>query len=120
MSGSQRLAETPAGPPPAAGQSEEVEELRFQQRPSRLRPACSEHPISRSEQRPHCGAASAYSKKTKSRQSNSLDELTKKFMRYVMEAKNSSINLNSVMKKIKVKKRRIYDITNVLEGKSFI
>jgi hypothetical protein len=64
--------------------------------------------------------SSAYSKKTKSRQSNSLDELTKKFMRYVMEAKNSSINLNSVMKKIKVKKRRIYDITNVLEGKSFI
>ena len=60
------------------------------------------------------------SKKPKSRQCNSLDELTKKFMKCVIEAKNSSINLNSVMKKIKVKKRRIYDITNVLEGKSFI
>ena len=60
----------------------------------------------------------SFNKKTKSRQTNSLDELTKKFMKYVIEAKNSSINLNTVMKKIKVKKRRIYDITNVLEGKS--
>ena len=62
----------------------------------------------------------ALSRKTKSRQSNSLDELTKKFMKCVMEAKTSCINLNSVMKKIKVKKRRIYDITNVLEGKSIL
>ena len=60
----------------------------------------------------------ALSRRTKSRQINSLDELTKKFMKCVIEAKNSSINLNSVMKKIKVKKRRIYDITNVLEGNS--
>ena len=62
----------------------------------------------------------AFSRKPKSRQPNSLDELTKKFLRCAMEANNSIINLNIIMKKIKVKKRRIYDITNVLEGKSII
>lgn len=58
-----------------------------------------------------------YSRKQKSRQINSLDELTKKFMKYVLDAESNTINLNTVMKKMKVKKRRIYDITNVLEGK---
>ena len=58
-----------------------------------------------------------YIKKPKRRQINSLDELTKKFMKYVIEAGNNIINLNEIMKKMKVKKRRIYDITNVLEGK---
>ena len=62
----------------------------------------------------------AYSRKQKGRQPNSLDELTKKFLKCVIELNCSIINLNTVMKKIKVKKRRIYDITNVLEGKSII
>ena len=60
-------------------------------------------------------------KKPKSRQMNSLDELTQKFMRYVYNSardkKCDLINLNTVMKNIKAKKRRIYDITNCLEGK---
>ena len=60
-------------------------------------------------------------KKPKSRQMNSLDELTQKFMRYVYNSardkKSDLINLNTVMKNIKAKKRRIYDITNCLEGK---
>ena len=56
-------------------------------------------------------------KKLKRRQINSLDELTKKFIKYVIEAGDNIINLNEIMKKMKVKKRRIYDITNVLEGK---
>lgn len=59
-------------------------------------------------------------KKQKSRQFNSLDELTKKFTNYVYkyadEHETNRINLNYVMKNIKAKKRRIYDITNVLEG----
>ena len=42
------------------------------------------------------------------------------FLKCAMEANDSIINLNTIMKKIKVKKRRIYDITNVLEGKSII
>ena len=58
-----------------------------------------------------------YKKKQKSRQINSLEELTKKFIKYVLDSESNTINLNTVMKKIKVKKRRIYDITNVLEGK---
>ena len=58
-----------------------------------------------------------YGKKQKSRQINSLEELTKKFIKYVLDSESNTINLNTVMKKIKVKKRRIYDITNVLEGK---
>jgi hypothetical protein len=57
-------------------------------------------------------------KKQKSRQFNSLDELTKKFIKYVHDTGSDLINLNTVMKKIKAKKRRIYDITNVLEGLS--
>ena len=56
-------------------------------------------------------------RKQKSRAINSLDELTKRFVRCVCSSENDKINLNTVMKKIKAKKRRIYDITNVLEGK---
>ena len=56
-------------------------------------------------------------KQKKERQENSLDELTRAFMKYVKESKNFLININDVVKKLKVKKRRIYDITNVLEGK---
>lgn len=58
-----------------------------------------------------------YGRKQKTRQINSLDELSKKFIKCVFESESNTINLNTVMKKIKVKKRRIYDITNVLEGK---
>lgn len=57
-------------------------------------------------------------KKQKNRQINSLDELTRKFLKCVYSSKTDKINLNCVMKKIKAKKRRIYDITNVLEGKT--
>ena len=56
-------------------------------------------------------------RKQKSRAINSLDELTKKFVRFVSSnIKNGTVNLNDARKKIKAKKRRIYDITNVLEG----
>ena len=57
------------------------------------------------------------SRKRKNRQINSLDELSKKFIRFAAESKDRCINLKVMMKKIKAKKRRIYDITNVLEGK---
>ena len=58
-----------------------------------------------------------YNKSKKNRQLNSLDELTKKFIRYALESKSQIINLNSLAKTLNVKKRRIYDITNVFEGK---
>ena len=62
--------------------------------------------------------ANRLNKKQKNRQINSLDELTKKFSKCVYRANTTTINLNSVMKKIKAKKRRIYDITNVMEGET--
>ena len=61
---------------------------------------------------------SRLNKKQKNRQINSLDELTKKFAKCVYSSESDKINLNNVMKKIKAKKRRIYDITNVLEGET--
>ena len=58
-----------------------------------------------------------YCKNKKSRQTNSLEKLSKKFLKCVFESGNNIINLKTLMQKMKVKKRRIYDITNVLEGK---
>ena len=60
------------------------------------------------------------SKKLKKRQNNSLEELTKKFINSILESQNNIIDLNKITKKMKVKKRRIYDITNVLEGNLII
>jgi len=62
--------------------------------------------------------SSRLNKKQKNRQINSLDELTRKFSKCVYNSNKNIINLNNVMKKIKAKKRRIYDITNVLEGET--
>ena len=56
------------------------------------------------------------SKKKLKRKLNSLEELTKKFVECVYEENTNIINLKNVIEKIKVKKRRIYDITNVMEG----
>ncbi len=52
----------------------------------------------------------------KNRQENSLGELTKKFVTLIQAAPGSCIDLNEAVTKLKVQKRRIYDITNVLEG----
>lgn len=56
------------------------------------------------------------SRKLKKRLNNSLEELTKKFINSILESQTNIIDLNKITKKMKVKKRRIYDITNVLEG----
>ena len=56
-------------------------------------------------------------KQKRQRQENSLDELTKEFIDYVFKSTSKSIYINDLVRKLKVKKRRIYDITNVLEGK---
>ena len=55
-------------------------------------------------------------KKTR-RQNNSLDYLTNKFAKYVYNSDSDKINVNKAINEIKIKKRRIYDITNVFEGK---
>ena len=56
-----------------------------------------------------------------SRQDNSLGVLTKKFVSLIQRAENKCIDLNEAVsvsstQELKVQKRRIYDITNVLEG----
>ena len=56
------------------------------------------------------------SKKPRQRQENSLGELTKNFIKYIKEKGDNVVHINEVVKILKVKKRRIYDITNVLEG----
>jgi hypothetical protein len=56
-------------------------------------------------------------KNSRQRQENSLGELTKNFIDFIRNQGEKIININDVVRKLKVKKRRIYDITNVLEGK---
>ncbi|EGR33200.1 hypothetical protein IMG5_206860 [Ichthyophthirius multifiliis] len=55
-----------------------------------------------------------------SRQDNSLSVLTKRFIQLIQQQKNQTIDLNEAVKLLKVQKRRIYDITNVLEGIGYI
>jgi hypothetical protein len=55
-------------------------------------------------------------RKSRQRQENSLGELTKNFINYIKDQGGREININEVVKELNVKKRRIYDITNVLEG----
>jgi hypothetical protein len=56
-------------------------------------------------------------RRSRQRQENSLGELTKNFIKYIKKHKGQEININDVVSQLDVKKRRIYDITNVLEGK---
>ena len=57
--------------------------------------------------------------KKEKRQVNSLDYMTKKFAKYVYNSDSDKINLNNAIEVIKINKRRIYDITNVFEGKKY-
>jgi len=52
----------------------------------------------------------------RTRQENSLGELTKKFIELIKQSENNTIDLNYAVNQLNVQKRRIYDITNVLEG----
>nr|GMD94455.1 transcription factor E2FC-like [Ipomoea batatas] len=50
------------------------------------------------------------------RYDNSLGLLTKKFIQLIQEAEDGTLDLNRSADILEVQKRRIYDITNVLEG----
>ncbi|XP_010255152.1 PREDICTED: transcription factor E2FC-like [Nelumbo nucifera] len=50
------------------------------------------------------------------RYDSSLGLLTKKFISLIQEAKDGTLDLNNTADVLEVQKRRIYDITNVLEG----
>jgi transcription factor E2F3 len=47
---------------------------------------------------------------------NSLGELTRKFIHMMQTSPNQTVDLNEAATELDVQKRRIYDITNVLEG----
>lgn len=59
---------------------------------------------------------SSAQKQGRTRQENSLGELTKKFIQLIKQSENNTIDLNYAVNQLDVQKRRIYDITNVLEG----
>ena len=59
-------------------------------------------------------------KKEDSYQENSLGTLTKNFINYIKKTGRKAININDLVKVLSVKKRRIYDITNVLQGMGYI
>ncbi|KAF9686731.1 hypothetical protein SADUNF_Sadunf02G0019900 [Salix dunnii] len=50
------------------------------------------------------------------RYDSSLGLLTKKFVKLIQEARDGTLDLNETAEVLEVQKRRIYDITNVLEG----
>lgn len=54
------------------------------------------------------------------KEENSLGQLTRNFINYVKTTGKKSININDLVIKLAVKKRRIYDITNVLQGIGYI
>ena len=56
----------------------------------------------------------------KGRQDNSLSVLTKKFIELIKHSENCTIDLNKAVDVLGVQKRRIYDITNVLEGINYV
>jgi transcription factor E2F3 len=47
---------------------------------------------------------------------HSLGILTKNFIELIKRSPDNTIDLNDAVKILNVQKRRIYDITNVLEG----
>jgi len=53
---------------------------------------------------------------SKGRGENSLNRLTARFMELISTSKGGIVDLNEAAVSLKVQKRRIYDITNVLEG----
>lgn len=55
-------------------------------------------------------------KKGTGRKENGLVELTKRFIDLLKLAKDQTLDLNIAVEQLGVQKRRIYDITNVLEG----
>lgn len=46
--------------------------------------------------------------------------LTKKFVELIRESPELTLDLNFAVSRLKVQKRRIYDITNVLEGIGYV
>lgn len=64
-----------------------------------------------------CASASApKTPREKSRYDTSLGLLTKKFCQLLAQSSDGVLDLNQAADTLNVQKRRLYDITNVLEG----
>ncbi|GIY53896.1 hypothetical protein CDAR_87102 [Caerostris darwini] len=61
-----------------------------------------------------------FCKLDKPRYDTSLGQLTKKFLKLLSDASDGIVNLNTACTVLSVPKRRLYDITNVLEGAGLI
>jgi len=72
--------------------------------------------VPRLAKRLHSPCSARKAPEVSSRVDNSLGVLTKKFIALIQRSHNQSIDLNDAASSLKVQKRRIYDITNVLEG----
>lgn len=53
----------------------------------------------------------------RNQQKNPLDEISIKFIEYIIKNKKNIIDINKSTEELNIPKRRIYDIINVLEGK---
>lgn len=47
----------------------------------------------------------------------SLNNMTKEVIKYIVQANSDYINLKSAANDLKIQKRRLYDVINVLQGK---
>jgi len=47
----------------------------------------------------------------------SLNNMTKEVIKYIVQANSDYINLKTVANDLKIQKRRLYDVINVLQGK---
>ncbi len=56
----------------------------------------------------------------RARKENGLVTLTLRFISLLKRAPDQTLDLNEAVEKLEVQKRRIYDITNVLEGINLI
>lgn len=66
------------------------------------------------------GVSRRIRKERKTRNESSLSVLTNKFIRMLEESRDGTVDLNDAVGLLAVQKRRIYDITNVLEGIGYI
>ncbi|XP_014817298.1 PREDICTED: transcription factor E2F2-like [Calidris pugnax] len=79
---------------------------------------CHLHHVSHTKERTgrSCFPTAPKSPGEKTRYDTSLGLLTKKFIRLLNESSDGVVDLNRAAEVLEVQKRRIYDITNVLEG----
>lgn len=93
------------------------------QRLARIKPRLSKSSLSEHSSFSDCdqrGKRPKIKKKQGLRNESSLSVLTNKFLDLLNNSKDGAVDLNDAVRLLQVQKRRIYDITNVLEGIGYI